>query len=284
MPPSDSTPTSVVPPPMSTTMEPVGSVTGRPAPIAAAIGSSISQTLRAPALSAASRIARRSTGVEPDGTQMIICGLAKRRRLCTLRMKCLIISSATSKSAMTPSRKGRMAVMLAGVRPSISFASSPTASTCLRPLYWAMATTDGSFNTMPRPLTYTSVFAVPRSMAISADGMPRSLRSIIRPRCYKKTSPSLAPTVVASYRWPKKQRPELAYGQLLLTVDADVFSPRAHFLFPQADRVLLAAFWAGDTEAVGRHALFHWLLDRPMVGAAGAGVDPVAAGGPIQSA
>ena len=36
---------------------------------------------------------------------MMICGLAKLRRLCTLRMKCLIISSATSKSAMTPSRK-----------------------------------------------------------------------------------------------------------------------------------------------------------------------------------
>ena len=35
------TATSVVPPPMSTTIEPVGSATGRPAPIAAAIGSSI---------------------------------------------------------------------------------------------------------------------------------------------------------------------------------------------------------------------------------------------------
>src|SRR5215813_8505496 len=53
MPPSDRIATSVVPPPMSTTIEPVGSVTGRPAPIAAAIGSSISHTLRAPALSTA---------------------------------------------------------------------------------------------------------------------------------------------------------------------------------------------------------------------------------------
>ena len=198
MPPSDSMATSVVPPPMSTTIEPVGSITGSPAPIAAAIGSSISQTLRAPALSAASRIARRSTAVEPDGTQMIISGLAKRRRLCTLRMKRLIISSATSKSAMTPSRKGRMAVMLAGVRPSIIFASSPTASTRLRPSYWAIATTDGSFNTMPRPLRYTSVFAVPRSMAISADSMLRSLPSTIRPRNFQETSASMAPTVVAS--------------------------------------------------------------------------------------
>ena len=40
-PPSESTATSVVPPPISTTIEPVGSVTGSPAPIAAAIGSSI---------------------------------------------------------------------------------------------------------------------------------------------------------------------------------------------------------------------------------------------------
>jgi hypothetical protein len=98
-------------------------------------------------------MARRSTAVEPDGTQTMICGLAKLRRLCTLRMKCLIISSATSKSAMTPSRSGRMAWMLPGVRPSIILASSPTARTCLRPLTLAMATTEGSLSTMPRPFT-----------------------------------------------------------------------------------------------------------------------------------
>ena len=111
MPPSEITATSVVPPPISTTMEPEGSVTGSPAPIAAAIGSSISCTRRAPALSALSWMARRSTAVEPDGTQTMISGEAKPRRLCTLRMKCLIISSATSKSAITPSRSGRLAVM-----------------------------------------------------------------------------------------------------------------------------------------------------------------------------
>ena len=111
MPPSEITATSVVPPPISTTSDPDGSVTGSPAPIAAAIGSSISCTRRAPALSALSWMARRSTAVEPDGTQMTISGEAKLRRLCTLRMKCLIISSATSKSAMTPSRSGRLAVM-----------------------------------------------------------------------------------------------------------------------------------------------------------------------------
>jgi hypothetical protein len=41
IPESEMTATSVVPPPMSTTMLPVGSVTGSPAPIAAAMGSSI---------------------------------------------------------------------------------------------------------------------------------------------------------------------------------------------------------------------------------------------------
>ena len=40
-PPSEITPTSVVPPPMSTTIEPEASDTGRPAPMAAAMGSSI---------------------------------------------------------------------------------------------------------------------------------------------------------------------------------------------------------------------------------------------------
>ena len=49
------------------------------------------------------------TGVAPEGTQTMMSGLAQLRRLWTLRMKCLIISSATSKSAMTPSRKGLMA-------------------------------------------------------------------------------------------------------------------------------------------------------------------------------
>src|ERR1700745_3199971 len=46
MPPSEITATSVVPPPMSTTMLPLGSPTGRPAPIAAAIGSPVQVRLR----------------------------------------------------------------------------------------------------------------------------------------------------------------------------------------------------------------------------------------------
>ena len=61
------TATSVVPPPMSTIMFPVGSATGRPAPIAAAIGSSMRYAWRAPAESVASSTARFSTPVTPDG-------------------------------------------------------------------------------------------------------------------------------------------------------------------------------------------------------------------------
>ena len=53
---------------------------------------------------------------------------------------------------MTPSFIGRMATMLPGVRPSISFASLPTASTFLPPRAscWT-ATTEGSLDTMPWP-------------------------------------------------------------------------------------------------------------------------------------
>ena len=55
------TATSVVPPPISMTIEPIAVETGKFAPIAAAIGSSIKYTSRAPAPNADSLIARRST-------------------------------------------------------------------------------------------------------------------------------------------------------------------------------------------------------------------------------
>jgi len=57
-----------------------------------------------------------------------------------------------SKSAITPSFIGRMATMLPGVRPSISFASFPTAITRLPPrVSCCTATTEGSLETMPCP-------------------------------------------------------------------------------------------------------------------------------------
>jgi hypothetical protein len=65
---------SVVPPPMSITMLPVGVSTGRPTPIAAAIGSATMKTSFAPAPIAESRTARFSTSVMPDGTHTITRG------------------------------------------------------------------------------------------------------------------------------------------------------------------------------------------------------------------
>ena len=56
-----SPPLRVVPPPISITIEPIAVETGKFAPIAAAIGSSIKYTSRAPAPNADSLIARRST-------------------------------------------------------------------------------------------------------------------------------------------------------------------------------------------------------------------------------
>ncbi len=71
---------------------------------------------------------------------------------------------------MTPSFSGRIAWIVPGVRPSIRFASTPTA--CTSPERWSIATTDGSDRTIPRPRTYTSVFAVPRSTAMSRPPNP----------------------------------------------------------------------------------------------------------------
>jgi hypothetical protein len=151
------TPTSVVPPPMSTTIEPEASDTGRPAPMAAAIGSSIRKTSDAPAPSALSRIARRSTWVLPQGTQMMMRGLGlSTERGCTILMNCLSICSVTVKSAITPSFIGRMASMLPGTLPSMALASRPTAWMVFLPFgppSWRMATTDGSSSTMPLPRT-----------------------------------------------------------------------------------------------------------------------------------
>ncbi len=81
--------------------------------------------------------------------------------------KYLIICSVTSKSLMTPSRSGRTAMMLAGVRPTIRFASAPMASTFF--VFASIATTLGSLMTIPRFRTWTSVLAVPRSIPMSRE-------------------------------------------------------------------------------------------------------------------
>ncbi len=102
----------------------------------------------------ASSTARFSTPVTPDGTHTTTRGCA-HRFWWTFWMKCRSICSVTSKSAMTPSFIGRIAVMLPGVRPSMRLASAPTATMTLPPRFGSSctATTDGSLSTMPRPRT-----------------------------------------------------------------------------------------------------------------------------------
>ncbi len=108
--------------------------------------------------------ARCSTSVIPDGAHMITRGWAKRPRW-TLAKKYRSICSVTSKSAITPWRRGRTAEIVAGVRPIIRCASAPTAWTF--PVVVSTATTEGSEATIPSSRTKTSVFAVPRSIAMS---------------------------------------------------------------------------------------------------------------------
>src|SRR5699024_12135441 len=63
-----------------------------------------------------------------------------------LSIKYFNIASVTSKSAITPSFKGRMASMFPGVRPTMRYAASPTSRTL--PARRSIATTAGSFKTM----------------------------------------------------------------------------------------------------------------------------------------
>ena len=165
MPPSATTAMSVVPPPMSTTMLPCASVTGSPDPMAAAMPSSTRCTSLTLARYALSTTARRSTWVMPDGIPITTRVRRQEYGPCALRMKLVSMRSAASKSAMTPSRIGRIVVMEVGVRPSIARAAWPTAS--VFSFVVLIATIDGSSTTMPRPAAKTMVLAVPRSMARS---------------------------------------------------------------------------------------------------------------------
>ena len=116
--------------------------------MAAAIGSSMRWTWRAPAARQASSTARFSTSVMPEGAHITTRERAKRRA-CTRRMKYRSICSVTSRSAITPCRSGRIAEIVAGVRPIILRAASPTA--CTAPVCESIATTEGSETTIPRP-------------------------------------------------------------------------------------------------------------------------------------
>ena len=111
---------------------------------------------------------------------MMMCGFEKEVDLTACLMKCFSMVAVMSKSAMTPSFIGRTATMEPGVRPIISFACLPTASTVS--VLTSTATTEGSRMTMPLPFMNTRVFAVPRSMPISFENIGFSpFRSIRDP-------------------------------------------------------------------------------------------------------
>ena len=62
--------------------------------------------------------------------------------------------SVISKSAITPSRSGRIAVMEPGVRPTIRFASAPIARMRREPrVSRCTATTEGSLQIIPSLFT-----------------------------------------------------------------------------------------------------------------------------------
>src|SRR5262245_41719250 len=112
-------------------------------------------------------------------------------------MKYRSIASVISKSAMTPSFSGRIATMFPGVLPSISFAVSPTARPSRRTLFvpFLTATTLGSLRTIPFPCTHTSVLAVPRSIPMSIENLPRTHSrrfAMLRPRSPSGVRPAPA--------------------------------------------------------------------------------------------
>jgi hypothetical protein len=105
---------------------------------------------RAPACSALSITARFSTWVTPVGTPMSMRGLMSPAAARTWLMNSRIMMRVRSKSAITPSFKGRLARMEGLVRPRYCLAWPPTA-TGLPVSRW-MATTEGSLSTTPLPL------------------------------------------------------------------------------------------------------------------------------------
>ena len=171
-PPKDITATSVVPPPISTIIFPLGSAMSIFAPIAAAIGSSIKYTSFAPACNIDSSTALSSTSVIPEGTPTTTLGFPILYLWHILYIIFLSINWVAVKSAITPSFSGLTAFILSGVLPSISFASYPVARISL--VFISNATTEGSFKIIPFPFRVTSILAVPKSIPISFEPNPKN--------------------------------------------------------------------------------------------------------------
>ncbi len=167
IPPREMTAISVVPPPMSTTIFPLGASTSSPIPRADAIGSKIKYTSLPPACSDESRTALISTSVLPDGIPTTIFMFGVKidfLLLLTCLMNPLIIISAALKSAITPSFIGRTVLMPGFSLSCINLAFCPRAIAF--PVALSIATMLGSSRTIWSFIKMT-VFAVPRSIAIS---------------------------------------------------------------------------------------------------------------------
>ena len=148
IPPSAITAISVVPPPISTTMFPLGCMISTPMPMAAAIGSWIRYTSFPLTLSALSFTARISTSVIPLGIQITILreGVIHFFFKAGISLiKTFIICSLASKSAITPSLRGLIVFMFSCVFPCIKAASLPTA--IILPVSRSRATIDGASTT-----------------------------------------------------------------------------------------------------------------------------------------
>ena len=135
---------SVVPPPISTIILPLGCIISIPIPIAAAIGSCIKYTSLPFTLSADSLTARISTSVIPEGMQITILRDGLKNfffKVGILFIRVLIICSDALKSAITPSFSGLIVLMFSWVFPCIILASFPIAIILL--VVRSMATMEG---------------------------------------------------------------------------------------------------------------------------------------------
>src|SRR5947208_1450137 len=110
MPPSEITATSLVPPPMSRIMLPVGSDTGRPAPVAAAESGQVAEQAHVVELGCLGWGCAEQVGV--DG------GLPARRRATAAQERCEAAARGPRRRAQCsegrPSRKSRLRYFSAG--------------------------------------------------------------------------------------------------------------------------------------------------------------------------
>ena len=130
IPPKAITAISVVPPPISTIIFPLGCIISTPIPMAAAIGSCIRYTSFPFTRSALSLTARISTSVIPEGIQITILNAGVKSFFFNAGISLinmLIIFSLASKSAITPSFKGLIVLIFSWVFPCIIAASLPAA-------------------------------------------------------------------------------------------------------------------------------------------------------------